>query len=1196
MTVQRDVFTSWHEEPVGVRVGGRRVLSSPGRGDIEVLVNGAKCTLKDVLYVPELGYNLVSISALEKSGCTVEFGQGRVKVWKNGTCLATGVRSKKLYLLSGTLPDSALVAQSEIAFRSGLNESTETPDFEEAGSTGSVSNSKMSEAVIEDLPENNNQETHTAIDAYTKLHRRLGHPGKGRMAKLSKSVYGIPEKQVEPQNFFCDVCENNKLTRHVRKFRYEKETHRGGRLFMDVWGKYNIKTEIPGIGKLSYYSSVVDEATGMSWINVLPNRKKVAEFSLRTTNMIDREDAKVKYVRCDNAKEFQKIEGDLSSKGINVEWTTTYTPEQNGVAERLNRTLVTMVRCMLQEADLPDGFWPYAAQYACYLRNRLPMSEACSPFESWNKVKPLLGHEKTFGMLCKTHVPKEKRDKLMPTAEDGIYIGVASETQSFVYLASQKAVVQRTSVKVFEDRKASHLLADIVAETSYTVTPITLKYPYHAHYEGEYDTEDPVVATQQNIVGTENQSRELVQTGDLPINQNPNFSGDSHTNSVPNRPDVVTNGTTPQREISENPPPEKSTSEGVPKGGAIPSDNISQKQTAKVQNNSSETQQNTGTLPAKYQHQNQDQSQNQTDTDTEMGEANETNAHTNNNSSIQNDNEMDTDNDNEQQPVRRSSRTHGAYNPHTFDIQYGLISREVDPLSYKQAINSKFWFRWKEAIDKELISLITRKTWELVPRPKQKCISSKWVFKTKYTPAGLIDKYKARLVAKGFLQKHGIDYEETFAPTLRYESLRILIALCAKHGLTLWLLDVISAYLNGTLDTDIFMEIPEGYPGTEQTEGKVLRLLKGLYGLKQSGRIWSARFREVMEQHKFKPITADSCIFKRVFKNKDVCLIALYVDDIVIATRKSETYKRVKGYITSAFEVTDSGKLTGILGIRVVQDKKRGVITMDQEKYIEELLARYNMSNCRPVSTPIDGYETLQPPRPDEERADQHQYQKLVGELMFLVNATRSDLSFVISKLSQFCTDPTVRHWNGLIRVLRYLRFTISLGICFTADEEGPKNFADAAYADNKEDRRSTCGYVMILAGAACVWYSRKQRSVVTSTTEAEYLALAEGCKAGIWSSRWLQEAGYGDNTSPVVLYGDNNGSLAITKNPENHSRTKHIDIQYHFVREKVAEGLVSIQYVSTKEQIADIMTKPLTKQPFEYLRLKLGLIDVPAP
>ena len=548
--------------------------------------------------------------------------------------------------------------------------------------------------------------------------------------------------------------------------------------------------------------------------------------------------------------------------------------------------------------------------------------------------------------------------------------------------------------------------------------------------------------------------------------------------------------------------------------------------------------------------------------------------------------------DNEDEPVGRSLRQRHHYDPYSFDVRFGgsvlVATANADPLSYQQAIHSLDSFRWIEAIQKELNSLSSNNTWELVDTPTdRKLISSKWVFKKKYLPSGLIDKYKARLVARGFTQKQGIDFEETFSPTLRYESLRLLLSLATIYRLRLWLLDVITAYLNGDLDKVIYMSIPEGIPATDQNKGKCLRILKGLYGLKQSGRIWAEKFRKCLCDFGFTAIQADQCIFIRHF-GKEVCLVALYVDDIIIATKSTKAYNKVKEHLTSAFKITDGGPLKAILGIRVSQNED--IIAMDQANYVANLLDKYGMTNCNGVSTPIDGYEGIQAARRDEERANQHEYQRLVGELMFLQVATRPDLAFAISKLSQFCNDPVVRHRNALFRVLKYLKNAPNLAICFRRDGGQPKYFADAAFADNKEDRRSSYGFIMTNAGAACVWYSRKQRSVATSTVEAEYMALSEGCKASIWATRWMNESGLDQSNGPIILNGDNSGSISLSKNPGNHSRTKHIEVAYHFIREKVMEGLIQVEHVSTRDQLADIMTKPLTKQPFESNRLKLGL------
>ena len=248
------------------------------------------------------------------------------------------------------------------------------------------------------------------------------------------------------------------------------------------------------------------------------------------------------------------------------------------------------------------------------------------------------------------------------------------------------------------------------------------------------------------------------------------------------------------------------------------------------------------------------------------------------------------------------------------------------------------------------------------------------------------------------------------------------------------------------------------------------------------------------------------------------------------------------------------------------------------------------MDQATPIHTPIDKYESIQPGRPEEERANQLQYQKRIESLMFLMTGTRIDLAFVIGKLSQFCCDPTVRHMNAVNRVLKNIRGTTSLGLRYQGTGT-PKGFADSAYGDDQEDRKSTYGFALLCGQAACVWYSRKQRGVATSTTEAEYVALAEGGKTIVWTTRWLQGVRFRAlNEGPMTLLGDNKGAIGLTRNPEHHQRTKHIDVQYHYIRQLVEDEAVTIDYIPTAQMAADILTKPLNKKLFEQCRELLGM------
>ena len=415
------------------------------------------------------------------------------------------------------------------------------------------------------------------------------------------------------------------------------------------------------------------------------------------------------------------------------------------------------------------------------------------------------------------------------------------------------------------------------------------------------------------------------------------------------------------------------------------------------------------------------------------------------------------------------------------------------------------------------------------------------------------------------------------------------MAITAQLDLEAHQMDISNAYLEGKLDVKIYMEIPEGMDVSNQ-KNKALLLQKRLYGLKQSGRIWHQKFRKYLISIGFSPIPADPCVF---INSQTGAIISVYVDDLLIFSPKISCINAVKKQLKQEYKIRDLGEVDHILGVRVRRNRRARTLTMDQTVYIMNFLHEYGIDNSRSVTTPIDGYEALTPALPGEPRTDQLEYQKRVGHLMYAMTQTRFDLAFAVGKLSQYCHDPSMRHRVALDRVLRYLNWTTKLGIIFNRSEESytpnPFGYADAAYANNLDNRKSTHGMVLLLTGSACIWTSTKQRTVSTSTTEAEYIAQCQASKQLVWAGRWLQQLGFRES-GPIELLCDNQGAIALIKNPENHSRTKHIDVQYHYVREVVEDGLVQISYVPTTEMAADILTKPLTKVAFERCRALLGM------
>ncbi|CAL9018208.1 unnamed protein product, partial [Prunus brigantina] len=462
----------------------------------------------------------------------------------------------------------------------------------------------------------------------------------------------------------------------------------------------------------------------------------------------------------------------------------------------------------------------------------------------------------------------------------------------------------------------------------------------------------------------------------------------------------------------------------------------------------------------------------------------------------------------------------------------------IEPETYYEAIEDK---AWKEAMDAEIETIEKNGTWELVERPTDKpVIGVKWVFKTKLNLDGTVQKHKARLVAKGYAQKPGIDYNETFAPVARLDTIRTLIALAAQKGWKLFQLDVKSAFLNGVLEEEVYTEQPEGFE-VKTASHKVYKLKKALYGLKQAPRACNALLSE----------------FKRDMMQK--------------------------------YEMTDLGLLHHFLGMGVLQTEN-GVF-IHQSKYAKSLLVKFGLEDCKSVTIPLPTGERLK--KVDgSDLADEGLFRKIVGSLLYLT-ATRPDIMFAASLLSRFMHSPTKKHMGIAKRVLRYVQGTLSYGIEFTRDKNAVLiGFCDSDWAGSEDDSRSTFGYAFSFGSGVFSWASVKQNTVALSTAEAEYVSAAEATTQAIWLRFVLDD--FGEMQSDATpLFCDNMSAISMVKNPVFHQKTRHINRRYHFIREALQEGVIDIKFCRSEEQLADIFTKALPKDRFNYLRLKLGVKPV---
>ena len=509
----------------------------------------------------------------------------------------------------------------------------------------------------------------------------------------------------------------------------------------------------------------------------------------------------------------------------------------------------------------------------------------------------------------------------------------------------------------------------------------------------------------------------------------------------------------------------------------------------------------------------------------------------------------------------------------------------------QEAWNSKYSTQWKAAADSEFQSLKETNTSELVELPtNRKAIGCKWVFRVKYGDRGQVERFKGRLVAKGYSQKPGVDYDETFSPVVRFNSIRTLLAVAVKKGMLIHQMDVVTAFLNGNLDEEIYMEQPEGYVELGK-EDMVCKLKKSLYGLKQSPRCWNQTFRELMESLNFQQSHADPCIFIKRSEPSDadkLTVIAICVDDLIIIATTEGEMNQIKSNLSKHFKMKDLGSLHFCLGVNIEQTEEG--LTLSQKQYIEKLLERYGLQDANPVSTPMDLNVKLVADDGHSKPVDRIRYQSMIGSLLYAAVATRPDISQAVGALSKFSSAPTEVHLTAVKRVLRYLKGTISLSLQYkhTVNSE-IVGFSDADWASDIDSRHSTTGNVFMLSGGAICWLSQKQSTVAVCTAESEYIALSSAAQEAVWLRRLLMDLRE-DCTQPLTIMEDNQGAIAMTSNPVQHTRTKHIDIRYHFVREQVLNGTVQIKYCSSKNMLVDIFTKPLIRGQFEYLRDNLGL------
>ncbi|KAJ9545521.1 hypothetical protein OSB04_025228 [Centaurea solstitialis] len=516
-----------------------------------------------------------------------------------------------------------------------------------------------------------------------------------------------------------------------------------------------------------------------------------------------------------------------------------------------------------------------------------------------------------------------------------------------------------------------------------------------------------------------------------------------------------------------------------------------------------------------------------------------------------------------QSPMITRKQSKSLPNPHLSMISVFLSQTEP-----KKAYDAMKDPSWIEAMQEELLQFVLQHVWDLVDLPRgHRVIGTKWIFRNKTDERGIVIINKARLVAQGYTQEEGIDYDDVFAPVARIEAIRLFLAFASYKGFKVYQIDVKSAFLYGTIDEEVYVSQPPGFEDPKYPD-KVYKLRKALYGLHQAPRAWYDTLSSYLLENKFERGVIDKTLFIKRTKT-DMLLVQIYVDDIIFGSTKDDMCKEFEELMHKKFKMSSMGELTFFLGLQVKQ-KPEGIF-IHQSKYVASMLQKFGMNDAKPASTPMETHKHLTADVEGEE-VDVHHYRSMIGSLMYLT-ASRPDIMFVVCVCARFQVRPKESHLHAVKRIFKYLKGQPRLGLWYpNVSSFDLVAYTDSDYGGANLDRKSTSGGCQFLGGRLVSWQCKKQTTVSQSTTEAEYIAASQCCSQVLWIQNQMQD--YGLSFLQTPIYIDNNSALSIVNNPVKHSKTKHIEIKYHFIRDCNEKKIIQVLKVHTNDQYADLFTK----------------------
>ena len=1107
-------------DPVEICLAGGQTICATQAGEVTTMLHGPggrfPVHLQGVLVVPGLAVNLFSIKVMTRRGFGAYFYDGGVDILGTVGIVFKGLPRGNVYVLPSVGgPPSSTPAQHLAA----------------------------------------------AAVAAPVWHSRLAHAGTDAVLRTAPLVDAMEVAGAHPRRDLSDMCDACAVSKICRK-PFPKSTSAATvpleLVHTDVCGPMPVTS----VGGARYIVTVLDDYSDAHEAVPIATkadageavRTEVARWEARTGRRLQR-------WRSDRCGEYMSatMAAWTRKHGATHETTAPYTPQQNGKAERLNRTLLEKVGASMTAAACATDLWGEAVSTVSHVVNRTVRAGAsATPIELLFGQRPSVAHLRVFGCRAFVLTPATQRRKLSPRGTAGTFVGYAKDCKAYRVLVNGTIKVSRDVV--FDESRMG----------SADVSPGSAIFSGMQEFGADWDTTETDVPPAHRPAPADSLGPPGAST-DAPGGASPTTSG-GLLGDVPS--------TAPDSSASAAADAARADPKDRHGGTLLDAAELAARLPRPAHDDPRSPARRS--LRARFMPARLGEHPGQGD----AGGGSAALAH-----------EAQVAITPAWDGASADAVETGVYHPISLERGVGGSAKwdataytayersNPDKMTLAQARREDDWPAFNDAVLKEMNALWDNGTFELTHLPAGAAVLPFQILcERKRGSDGQVARHKGRGVACGNFQVPGRDFGDVWAPVVRRATLLCLLSHAAAEGLQMHQLDVETAFLNGPVVEELYVREPKGYERGHP--GQVLRLRKAVYGLRQAARQWFLELVKLMDQMGMRQCTADPCLFMADVDGERIYVL-VYVDDILLIARTRAHLDTTKGQIMAAFKSRDIGEPTYFLGLHIDRAEGHTGLLVSQRQYVARLAERHGLADAKTLQVPMAPGTVLQKAGEALPQDGVARYQALIGGLLYIATCTRPDVSYAVGKLSRYCAAPTTQREAAALRVLRYLQGSSELGLRF-GTRGTLAGYCDADYAGDVDTRRSTSGYVFLLNGAAVSWASKLQPTVAVSTTEAEYIAAATAAREAVWLRLLLGETT--GERGPVPMRSDNQSAIHLMHNPGGTARSKHIDVAHHFVRDRVARGELTVRYVATTDMTADALTKALPAQPLQRCRSALGM------